>query len=126
MRLAHLAREPPETSHATNFAAEAPSGPVAHSIKHEDGERPKSPLKPHRVVGLMTTHDGEHSASARKLRAAVDSVILETLEWDPGRVARALDAVVQRCKAEARYPVDEIDAAAAQLRSELGIKARVN
>jgi gamma-glutamyl:cysteine ligase YbdK (ATP-grasp superfamily) len=74
----------------------------------------------------MTTHRKEDSPSVRALRAGVDSVIRDTLEQDPARVARALEEVVERCKAEARYPVDEIDAAAAQLRSELGIRRRVN
>lgn len=74
----------------------------------------------------MTTHRGEDSPSARELRAAVDSVILESLEQDPNRVARALDEVVERCKAQGRHPEDEIDAAAAQLRRELGIPRRAN
>jgi hypothetical protein len=43
------------------------------------------------------------------------------LEEDPERVIRALAAVVDRCKAEGRYSVEEIDAAAAQLCRELGI-----
>jgi hypothetical protein len=41
-------------------------------------------------------------------------------------VARALEEVVERCKAEARYTADDIDAAAAQLRSELGIPCKAN
>ena len=72
----------------------------------------------------MTTHREEPSAWAR--RAAVDSVIADTLERDPARLARALEEVVERCKIEARYPVDEIDKAAAQLRTELGILPKVN
>jgi hypothetical protein len=72
----------------------------------------------------LTTHPEE--PSARALRAAVDSVIVDTLERDPARVARALEEVVERCKIEATYPVDEIDKAAAQLRTELGILPKVN
>lgn len=76
--------------------------------------------------GFMTTRGGEESPSARELRAAVDDVIRESLERNPDRVARALKEVVERCKAEGRYPEDEIDAAAAQLRSELGISRKAN
>ena len=70
----------------------------------------------------MTTGRRDGSPSRQRLRAAVDSIILDTLESEPDRVAQALDEVVQRCKAEGRYPYEEIDAAAAQLRSELGIQ----
>jgi hypothetical protein len=56
----------------------------------------------------------------------VDDVIAEILEQDPDRVARALEAVVERCKAEGRYSADELDAAAAQLRSEFGLTRKVN
>ena len=65
-------------------------------------------------------------SSAHELRAAVDGVIAESLEQDPNSVARALEAVVERCKAEGRYAADEIDAAAAQLRSEFGLTRKVN
>jgi len=34
--------------------------------------------------------------------------------------------VVDRCKTEGRYSVEEIEAAAAQLRRELGIRPRTN
>lgn len=73
----------------------------------------------------MIAHRDEDSPSAR-LRAAVDCVIRETLERDPARVARALEEVVKRSMTEARYTVDEIEAAAAQLRSELGIPVKAN
>ena len=56
----------------------------------------------------------------------MDDVIAESLEHDPDSVARALEAVVERCKAEGRYSADEIDAAAAQLRSEFGLTRKVN
>lgn len=74
----------------------------------------------------MITRSGEESPSVRELRAAVDDVIRESLERNPDRVVRALKEVVERCKAEGRYPADEIDAAAAQLRSELGITCKTN
>lgn len=60
------------------------------------------------------------------LRVAVECVIREAVEDDPDRVIRALADVVDRCKAEGRYPADEIEAAAAQLRRELGIPPRTN
>jgi hypothetical protein len=72
----------------------------------------------------MGTRRGEGSSSAQELRAAVDDVIAEHLEQDSDHVARALEAVVERCKAQGRYPADEIDAAAAQLWSEFGLPAR--
>ena len=68
----------------------------------------------------MVAQPDEGSPSAR-LRAAVDGIISDTLQRDPDQVARTLEEVVKRCKAEARYAEDEIDAAAARLRSELGI-----
>lgn len=74
----------------------------------------------------MITRGGKGSPSAQELRAAVDDVIRESLERSPDRVARALKEVVERCKAEGRYPADEIDAAAAQLRSEFGISQKAN
>jgi hypothetical protein len=74
----------------------------------------------------MSTRRGERSSSAQELCAAVDDVIAESLEQDPDSVARALEAVVERCKAEGRYSADEIDAAAAQLRSEFGLTRKVN
>jgi hypothetical protein len=72
----------------------------------------------------MGTRRREGSSSAHEVRAAMDDVIAEGLEQDPDRVARALEAVVERCKAQGRYPADEIDAAAAQLRSEFALPAR--
>jgi hypothetical protein len=74
----------------------------------------------------MSTRRGKRSPSAQELRAAVDGVIFESLEQDPDRLARALEAVVERCKAEGRYSADEIDRAAAQLRSEFGLTRKVN
>ncbi len=59
--------------------------------------------------------------SPRELRAAIDQIILESVDRDPAHVARALEAVVERCKAEGRYPEDQIDAAASQIRKELGL-----
>ena len=56
----------------------------------------------------------------------MDGVIAEGLEQDPDSVARALEAVVERCKAEGRYSADEIDRAAAQLRSEFGLTRKIN
>jgi hypothetical protein len=60
------------------------------------------------------------------LRVAVECVIREAVEEDPDRVIRALADVVDRCKTEGRYSVEEIEAAAAQLRRELGIRPRTN
>jgi hypothetical protein len=74
----------------------------------------------------MSTRRGERSSSAQELCAAVDGVIAESLEHNPDSVARALEVVVERCKAEGRYSADEIDAAAAQLRSEFGLTRKVN
>ena len=74
----------------------------------------------------MSTRRGKRSSSPQELRAAVDGVIAEGLEQDPDSVARALEAVVERCKAEGRYSADEIDRAAAQLRSEFGLTRKVN
>ena len=48
-------------------------------------------------------------------------VISEALDEDPKAVARALAALVDRCKAEGRYTDEEIEAAAEQLCRELGI-----
>ena len=48
-------------------------------------------------------------------------VISEALDEDPKEVARALAALVDRCKAEGRYTDEEIEAAAEQLCRELGI-----
>ena len=73
----------------------------------------------------MSARRREGSSSAQALRAAVDTVIIENLEQDPDRVARALEAVVERCKAEGRNSAEEIDAAAAQLRSEFGLTRKV-
>jgi hypothetical protein len=39
-------------------------------------------------------------------------------------VARALEEVIKRCKAEGRHSVEQIDAAAAQLRRELGLPGK--
>jgi uracil-DNA glycosylase len=72
----------------------------------------------------MGTRGRKASSSAQELRAAVDDVIAECLERDPDRVARVLEAVVERCKEEGRYPADEIDAAAAQLRREFALLPR--
>ena len=69
----------------------------------------------------MTTHDNEERRSAR---TAVDLVIFASLDRDPGEVARALEEVIKRCKAEGRHSVDQIDAAAAQLRRELGLPGK--
>jgi hypothetical protein len=51
----------------------------------------------------------------------VVDVISEALDEDPKAVARALAALVDRCKAEGRYTDEEIEAAAEQLCRELGI-----
>ena len=69
----------------------------------------------------MSARRGKGSSSAQALRAAVDTVISENLEQDPDHVARALEAVVERCKAEGRNSAEEIGAAAAQLRTEFGL-----
>ena len=74
----------------------------------------------------MSTRRGKRSSSAQELRASVDGVFAESLEQDSDSVARALEAVVEQCKAEGRYSADEIDAAAAQLRSEFGLTRKVN
>ena len=98
---------------------------MTHSIKNSIASGEGYTQKLTELWG-MTTHREEDSPSAQALRAAVDSVIVDTLERDPARVARALEEVVERCKLEARYPVDEIDRAAAQLRHELGIRPKLN
>ena len=53
--------------------------------------------------------------------AAMDPVISEGLDEDPKEVARALAATVDRCKADGRYAMEEIEAAAEQLCRELDI-----
>ena len=53
--------------------------------------------------------------------AVMDLVISEALDEDPKEVARALAAVVDRCKANGRYAIEELEAAAEQLCRELGI-----
>jgi hypothetical protein len=55
------------------------------------------------------------------LRAVMDDPISEALDEDPEEVARALAAIVDRCKAEGRHAMEEIEAAAQQLCRELGI-----
>ena len=62
----------------------------------------------------MSARRGKGSSSAQALRAAVDTVISENLEQDPDHVARALEA-------EGHNSAEEIDAAAAQLRTEFGL-----
>ena len=48
-------------------------------------------------------------------------MISDVLKEDPKGVARALAALVDRCKAEGRYSEEQIEAAAEQLCRELGI-----
>jgi hypothetical protein len=74
----------------------------------------------------MGAESEDATSSAQTLRGIVDTVIFEALEQDPTRVIRALQDVVERCKAQGRYTADEIDAAAAQLRTELGIPSKLN
>ena len=64
-----------------------------------------------------TSADGP---SAQILGAA-DPVISEALKEDPKEVARALTAIVDRCKADGRYTKEQIEAAAQELCRELGI-----
>jgi hypothetical protein len=68
----------------------------------------------------MKVRDSADGSSAQILDAA-DPVISEALDEDPKAVARALAALVDRCKAEGRYTDEEIEAAAEQLCRELGI-----
>jgi hypothetical protein len=68
----------------------------------------------------MKARDSAGGPSAQILDAA-DPVISDALKEDPKGVARALTAVVDRCKAEGRYAMEELDAAAEQLCRELGI-----
>jgi len=56
-----------------------------------------------------------------QILGAADPVISEALDEDPKEVARALAAVVDRCKADGGYTEEEIEAAAEQLCRELGI-----
>jgi hypothetical protein len=51
----------------------------------------------------------------------LDRIILEALVEDRAHVGFALERVLEHLRAEGRYSVDELEAAAAQLRSELGI-----
>ena len=68
----------------------------------------------------MKARDSVDGSSAQILDAA-DPVISDALKEDPKEVARALAALVDRCKAEGRYTDEEIEAAAEQLCRELGI-----
>ena len=68
----------------------------------------------------MKVRDSADGPSAQILDAA-DPVISEALKEDPKAVARALAALVDRCKAEGRYAMEEVEAAAEQLCRELGI-----
>jgi len=70
---------------------------------------------------VMPPRDNASRPSSRMLHDPMDSVISEALEQDPEEVVHALAEVVNRCKAEGRYTKEEIEAAAAQLRRELGI-----
>ena len=77
------------------------------------------------MSGLRLLRGGSGNESARLSRplagAVVDLVISEALDEDPKEVARALAAIVDRCKAEGGYSEEEIEAAAEQLCRELGI-----
>ena len=75
---------------------------------------------------MSTDADDEDDIEELALRVAIDRVLLEEVEEDAERVIRALANVVERCKAEGRYPDDDIDAAAAQLCRELGITRKTN
>jgi hypothetical protein len=68
----------------------------------------------------MKARDSADGSSAQILDAA-DPVISDALKEDPKEVARALAALVDRCKAEGRYAMEELEAAAEQLCRELGI-----
>jgi hypothetical protein len=68
----------------------------------------------------MKARDSADGSSAQILDTT-DPVISEALQEDPKEVARALDAIVDRCKAEGRYTEEQIEAAAQQLCRELGI-----
>ena len=68
----------------------------------------------------MKARDSADGSSAQVLGAA-DPVISEALDEDPKGVARALAAVVDRCKAEGRYTDEEIEAAAQEFCHELRI-----
>ena len=68
----------------------------------------------------MKARDSADGPSAQILDAA-DPVISDALKEDPKEVARALAALVDRCKADGRYTEEEIEAAAEQLCRELGI-----
>jgi hypothetical protein len=56
----------------------------------------------------------------------LDRIILEALEEDPDYVVFSLERVLERLRAEGRYSVDELEAAAAQFRRELGISRTTN
>ena len=68
----------------------------------------------------MKARDSAGGPSAQ-IPDAADPVISDALKEDPKGVARALAALVDRCKAEGRYTDEEIEAAAEQLCRELGI-----
>jgi hypothetical protein len=68
----------------------------------------------------MKTRASADGSSAQILDAA-DPVISDALKEDPKGVARALTAIVDRCKADGGYTEEEIEAAAEQLCRELGI-----
>ena len=71
---------------------------------------------------LLRERSGDESARlSRPLAGAVVDVISEALDEDPKEVARALAAIVDRCKADGCYEIEEIEAAAQQLCRELGI-----
>ena len=101
---------------------------MAHSVKPEHPEPQRLLFHMRQTLELpgVTTRRKNDSPSLRELRTASDDLIHASLESDPGRVADALEQVVERCKAQGRYPPDEIDAAAAQLRAEFGISRKVN
>ena len=71
------------------------------------------------MSGLRLLRGGSGNESARLNRpladAVMDLVISEALDEDPNEVARALAATVDRCKADGRYAMEEIEAAAEQL-----------
>jgi hypothetical protein len=76
------------------------------------------------VSGLRLLRGGSGNEAARlsrPLAGAVVDVISEALDEDPKEVARALAAAVDRCKADGRYAMEELEAAAEQLCRELGI-----
>ena len=73
------------------------------------------------MSGLRGRSGDESARLKRPLAGAVMDVISEALDEDPKEVARALAALVDRCKAEGGYTEEGIEAAVEQLCRELGI-----